>query len=74
MMQLYSTYGLYAAESDGTIDNDYRYGGKEFDTRNGINIYVFGARTYAPDIARFGSPTTIGCRPTPTAAATRSTA
>ena len=48
--------------------------GKEFDTRNGINIYVFGARTYAPDIARFGSPTTIGCRPTPTAAATRSTA
>ena len=56
MMQLYSTYGLYAAESDGTIDNDYRYGGKEFDTRNGINIYVFGARTYAPDIARFWQP------------------
>ena len=55
-MQLYSTYGLYAAESDGTIDNDYRYGGKEFDTRNGLNIYDFGARTYAPDIARFWQP------------------
>ena len=55
-MQLYSTYGLYAAESDGTIDNDYRYGGKEFDTRNGVNVYDFGARTYAPDIARFWQP------------------
>lgn len=32
------------------------YGGKEFDTRNGINIYDFGARTYAPDIARFWQP------------------
>lgn len=52
----YYPYGLPTAESDGTIDNDYRYGGKEFDTRNGMNIYDFGSRIYAPDIARFWQP------------------
>lgn len=52
----YYPYGLPTAEGDGADENDYLYGGKEFDTRNGVNVYDFGARTYAPDIARFWQP------------------
>ena len=50
----YYAYGLPMAASSG--DNPYRFGGKDFDVRNGVNIYDFGARTYAPDVARFMQP------------------
>ncbi len=52
----YYPYGLPTAETNSMIDNDYRYGGKEFDIHNGLNTYDFGARSYTPDIARFWQP------------------
>lgn len=40
-----------------TVNNLYAYidlyGGKEREYGGGLNVYDFGARTYAPDIARF---------------------
>lgn len=53
----YYPYGLpmpnYSSDYQG---NDYKYGGKEFDMFQKMNIYDFGSRTYVPDECRFWQP------------------
>ena len=43
-------------DSNVSDQDPYLYGGKEFYSLKGLNIYDFNARTYAPDIARFLQP------------------
>ncbi len=52
----FSGYDLPKASSKAAEVNPFKYGGKEFEERQGVNIYDFNARTYAPDIARFMQP------------------
>ena len=52
----YYSYGLPVQGSEVKDSDPYLYGGKEFYSLRGVNIYDFHARTYAPDIARFMQP------------------
>ena len=52
----FSGYDLPKASSKAAEVNPFKYGGKEFEERQGVNIYDFNARTYAADIARFMQP------------------
>ena len=52
----YYAYGLPVQGSEVKDPDPYLYGGKEFYSLRGVNIYDFQARTYAPDIARFLQP------------------
>ena len=52
----YYAYGLSVQGSEVKDPDPYLYGGKEFYSLRGVNIYDFQARTYAPDIARFMQP------------------
>ncbi len=49
----YYPYGLPMATSTGAAVNRYKYSGKEFDTRGGLNSYDFHARRYAPALPLF---------------------
>ena len=42
--------GLFAGSSSV---QPYKYNGKEFDTKNGLNWYAYGARMYDPVLGRF---------------------
>ena len=55
----YYAYGLPVQESEVKDPDPYLYSGKEFYSLRSVNIYDFGARTYAPDIARFCRPGTV---------------
>ena len=44
----YYPYGLPMATSTGATVSRYKYSGKEFDTRGGLNALDFHARQYAP--------------------------
>ena len=52
----YYSYGLPVQGSEVKDSDPYLYGGKEFYSLRGVNIYVFNVRAYAPDIARFMQP------------------
>ncbi len=52
----YYAYGLPVQGSEVKDPDPYLYGGKEFYSLRGVNLYDFSARTYAPDIARFMQP------------------
>lgn len=52
----YYPYGLPVRGGGTTKFTSYLYGGKEFENRQGLNIYDFKARTYAPDECRFWQP------------------
>ena len=52
----FSGYDLPKASSKAAEVNPFKYDGKEFEERQGVNIYDFNARTYAADIARFMQP------------------
>ena len=52
----YYAYGLPVQGSEVKDPDPYLYGGKEFYSLRGVNLYDFNARTYAPDIARFMQP------------------
>ena len=52
----YYAYGLPVQESEVGDPDPYLYGGKEFYSLKGVNLYDFNARTYAADIARFMQP------------------
>ena len=52
----YYPYGLPIRGGGNTQYTPYLFGNKEFEDRQGLNIYDFGARTYAPDICRFWQP------------------
>ena len=45
--------GLPMPSTSDYQGNDYKYGGKEFDMFQKVNIYDFAARTYIPDEGRF---------------------
>ena len=46
----YYPYGMPMHMGDA---QPYKYGGKELDRTNGLDLYDFGARWYAPDLPRF---------------------
>ena len=46
----YYPYGMPKHMGDA---QPYKYGGKELDRTNGLDLYDFGARWYAPDLPRF---------------------
>ena len=52
----YYAYGLPVQGAEVKDPDPYLYGGKEFYSLRGVNLYDFNARTYAPDIARFMQP------------------
>ena len=52
----YYPYGLNIYGLGNNKFTPYLFGGKEFEERQGLNLYDFHARTYAPDIARFMQP------------------
>ena len=52
----YYPYGLPMATSTGAAINRYKYGGKELDTRNGLNFHDFEARMLFNDITLFSRP------------------
>ncbi len=52
----YYPYGLPAAISTGAAANRYKYGGKELETRRGLNFHDFGSRMLFSDIALFNRP------------------
>ncbi len=49
----YYPYGLPHANAHGATANPYKYGGKEFDTFGGTDLYDFHARFHAPSTGRF---------------------
>ena len=49
----YYPYGLPIATSTGAAANRYKYSGKEFETRGGLNSLDFHARQYAPALPFF---------------------
>ena len=49
----YYPYGLPKATATAPSVNRYKYGGKELDTRNGLNQYDFHARIYNPAVPIF---------------------
>lgn len=52
----YYPYGMPAASSTGAEANAYRYGGKEFESRHGLNIYDYEARWMDHALGRFNAP------------------
>ena len=52
----YYPYGTPMQSSTGAEVNRYKYGGKEFETENGLNHYDFEARTLIPQTAMFLTP------------------
>lgn len=52
----YYPYGLNIYGLGNNKFTPYLFGGKEFEERQGLNLYDFHARTYVPDIARFMQP------------------
>lgn len=52
----YYPYGLPTAMSSHPEVNRYKYGGKELETRHGLNLYDFEARWHDPQTARFLQP------------------
>ncbi len=52
----YYPYGLPMATSTGQEQNRYKYSGKEFETRRGLNFHDFEARMLFSDRAMFNRP------------------
>ncbi len=52
----YYPYGMPTAMSSHPEVNRYKYGGKELETRHGLNLYDFEARWHDPQTARFLQP------------------
>ena len=53
------SYGPYGESTNtGTVDNPYRYTGRELDAETGL--YYYRARYYSPDLGRFLQPDPIG--------------
>ncbi len=52
----YYPYGLPMATSTGQEQNRYKYSGKEFETRRGLNFHDFEARMLFSDRALFNRP------------------
>lgn len=52
----YYPYGLPVSTSTGAGANRYRFGGKELETADGVNLYDFEARAYSPAEGLFWSP------------------
>lgn len=52
----YYPYGLPVRNGGNDSYTPYLFGGKEFESRQGLNLYDFLARTYSPDEARFWQP------------------
>ena len=54
--QAYYPYGVRFADVFKSNTDRYRYGGKEFDVLNDLQLYDFSARHYDPQLGRFTSP------------------
>ncbi|MDE5607382.1 MAG: hypothetical protein K2I64_00410 [Muribaculaceae bacterium] len=52
----YYPYGLPMATSTGAAVNRYKYSGKEFDTRGGLDFYDFDACLQFPTTGLFSRP------------------
>jgi RHS repeat-associated protein len=55
---VYDVWGNTIGGDDGSIENPYRYTGREYDTESGL--YYYRARYYSPQMGRFISQDPIG--------------
>lgn len=53
--QYYYPFGMPENDIESWGNHPYRFGGKEFDTMHGLNLYDFHARQYDPALGRFMS-------------------
>jgi RHS repeat-associated protein len=53
----YYPYGLTSTNESANLDKQpYKFGGKEYETMHGLNLYDFEARPYDPILGRFLTP------------------